>query len=71
MLKVFLIWLAVLVGSFAMMAYDAHRYPRDKSIWTSIFMWTFILGALMFLSQCLGGGGSDCEYGRTGARCGY
>jgi hypothetical protein len=69
MLKVFLIWLAILAGSLALSAYDTHRYPRDKSIWTSVFMWTLILGVGMIVTQCLGGGGGDCEYGRTGARC--
>jgi uncharacterized membrane protein YhaH (DUF805 family) len=71
MLKVFLIWIAVLAVSFCLLALDVKRDPNGKSFWTGVFMWTLILGVLFMLTQCLGGGGdgSDCTYGRTGVRC--
>lgn len=48
MLKVFLVWLAVLAFSFLMSLADASREPRGKSMWIGVFMWTLILGG----SQC-------------------
>lgn len=67
MTKVFLIWLGVLAVSFTLFLIDGKRDPNGRSVWTGVFMWTLIIGVLFMFTDCVGGGGGgDCQYGRTG-----